>query len=102
MLAAEPLDAGIIEAAEDEEIAQASARHIREVHDFFADIIREAQERGRVPADRDPEAEAWIFVAGGLLATIDQRRGRVGGDLLAARTAPLAAPVHGAAPTRPG
>ena len=32
--------------------------------------------------DRDPVAEAWIFVAGGLLATIDHRLGGLlGGDL---------------------
>jgi hypothetical protein len=32
--------------------------------------------------ERDPAAEAWIFVAGGLLVTIDQRLGGLlGGDL---------------------
>jgi hypothetical protein len=32
--------------------------------------------------DRDPEAEAWIFISGGLLATIDHRLGGLlGGDL---------------------
>ena len=31
-------------------------------------------------ADRDPEAEAWLFVAGGLLATMDSRLGGLLGD----------------------
>ena len=57
-------------------IAAAVRKQIREVHDFFADVIRDGQRRGVIHADRDPVAEAWIFVAGGLLATID---GRLGG-----------------------
>ncbi len=56
------------------------------MHDFFADVIRDGQRRGVVHADRDPVAEAWIFVAGGLLATIDSRLGGLlGDDLLAVR-----------------
>ena len=35
-----------------------------------------------IHADRDPAAEAWLFIAGGLLATIDHRLGGLlGGDL---------------------
>ena len=72
----------LTEASEDASIAQAVKRQIREVHDFFADLIRRGQAEGVVHADRDPVAEAWIFVAGGLLATIDQRLGGLlGGDL---------------------
>ena len=45
-------------------------------------MIRRGQLEGVVNADRDPVAEAWIFVAGGLLATIDHRLGGLlGGDL---------------------
>jgi AcrR family transcriptional regulator len=70
------------EASEDAVIAKAVRQQIREVHDFFADVIRRGQLDGVVHADRDPVAEAWIFVAGGLLATIDQRLGGLlGGDL---------------------
>jgi hypothetical protein len=58
-------------------------RQIREVRDFFADVIRDGQRRGVVHADRDPEAEAWIFIAAGLLATIDRRLGGLLGDDLA-------------------
>jgi AcrR family transcriptional regulator len=71
------------EASDDRVIAAAVRRQIREVRDFFADVIRDGQRRGVVHADRDPEAEAWIFVAGGLLATIDGRLGGLLGDDLA-------------------
>ena len=66
--------------AEDKVIAAALRRQVREVHDFFAEVIRDGQERGALHADRDPEAEAWIFVAGGLLATMDSRLGGLLGD----------------------
>jgi AcrR family transcriptional regulator len=70
------------EAGDDPVIAKVLRRQIREVHAFFADLIVDGQARGVVPADRDPRAEAWIFVAGGLLATIDHRLGGLlGGDL---------------------
>ncbi|HEU5372443.1 MAG TPA: TetR/AcrR family transcriptional regulator, partial [Gaiellaceae bacterium] len=54
------------EASGDKVIAAAVRKQIRDVHDFFADVIRDGQRRGVVHADRDPVAEAWIFVAGGL------------------------------------
>ena len=69
-------------APEDDLIAKAVREQIREVHDFFAAVIRRGIEDGVVNADRDPVAEAWIFIAGGLLATIDHRLGGLlGGDL---------------------
>jgi len=72
----------LTEASEDATIAKAVRGQIREVHAFFADVIRRGQEEGIVHADRDADAEAWLFVAGGLLATIDQRLGGLlGGDL---------------------
>jgi len=72
----------ITEASEDAVIAKAVRRQIREMHGFFADVIRQGQADGVLHPDRDPAAEAWIFVAGGLLATIDQRLGGLlGGDL---------------------
>ena len=61
-------------------IAAAVRKQMREVHDFFADVIRDGQRRGVIQADRDPVAEAWLFVAGGLLATIDHRLGGLLGD----------------------
>ena len=77
----------ITEASDDATIAKAVRKQIREVHDFFADVIRDGQEAGVVHADRDPVAEAWIFIGGGLLATIDHRLGGLlGGDLDRVRT----------------
>ena len=74
------------EASEDKVIAAAVRRQVREVRDFFADVIRDGQARGIINADRDPDAEAWIFVAGGLLATMDARLGGLlGDDLLKVR-----------------
>jgi AcrR family transcriptional regulator len=77
---------GLNEASDDKVIAAAVRKQIREVHDFFADVIRDGQHRGVIHEERDPVAEAWIFVAGGLLATIDGRLGGLlGEDLLAVR-----------------
>jgi AcrR family transcriptional regulator len=67
-------------APEDAVIAEALKHQIREVHEFFAGLIRESQAAGRVHADRDAGAEAWIFVANGLLATVDHRLGGLLGD----------------------
>jgi TetR/AcrR family transcriptional regulator len=72
----------LTEASDDAVIAKALRKQIREVHDFFADVIRRGQEAGVLHPDRDPVAEAWIFVGGGLLATIDHRLGGLlGSDL---------------------
>jgi TetR/AcrR family transcriptional regulator len=70
----------LTEASEDRLIASALRRQVREVHDFFADVIRDGQARGVIAADRDPVAEAWIFVAAGLLSTMDVRLGGILGD----------------------
>jgi len=67
-------------------VEEALRKQVREVHAFFADLIRDGQARGFVHADRDPIAEAWIFVAGGLLGTIDVRLGGfLDGDLYRVR-----------------
>jgi AcrR family transcriptional regulator len=73
-------------APEDAVIAKALRVQIREVHDFFADVIRRGQAEGDVVADRDPVAEAWIFIGGGMLATVDDRLGGLlGADLARVR-----------------
>lgn len=77
----------LTEASEDPVIAKALRKQVREVHDYFAALVRGSQERGLVHADRDPVAEAWIFIAGGLLATMDVRLGGLlGPDLERVRT----------------
>ncbi|HET8606294.1 MAG TPA: TetR/AcrR family transcriptional regulator [Gaiellaceae bacterium] len=62
-------------APEDEAIATALREQIREVHGWFADKLRASQADGSVDPDRDPVAEAWLFIAGGVLVTIDHRLG---------------------------
>lgn len=65
----------ITEAGEDAEIRRFVRTHMRQVHDFFADVLRKVQAEGGVHADRNPDAEAWIFVAGSLLVTVADRLG---------------------------
>jgi AcrR family transcriptional regulator len=67
-------------AADDPEIRRALREQVREVHAFVAALIRRAQENGGVFPDRDPDAEAWIFISLGLLSTIDHRLGSLVGD----------------------
>jgi AcrR family transcriptional regulator len=68
----------LTEAADDPKIRRYLREQMREVHDFVAGVIREAQAAGAMPKGRDPDAEAWIFIAVGLLSTIDRRLGAVG------------------------
>jgi len=63
------------EAGEDPEIRRYLRRHMREVHDFMADLYRRAQAEGAMSADRDPEAEAWIGLGIGLLRSVQDRLG---------------------------
>ena len=65
----------ITEAGEDPEIRRHVRRHMRQVHDFFADVLRRVQAEGAIPPDRNPDAEAWIFVAGSLLVSMAERLG---------------------------
>jgi AcrR family transcriptional regulator len=68
----------LTEASEDPKIRRYLRDQVREVHDFVAGKIRSAQAAGGILADRDPDAEAWIFISLGLLSTIDRRLGTVG------------------------
>jgi AcrR family transcriptional regulator len=70
----------LTEATDDPEIRRALRRQVREVHDFVADVIRRSQAEGGIVAERDPDAEAWIFISLGLLSTIDHRLGSIVGD----------------------
>lgn len=65
----------LTEASDDAEIRRYLKRHMREVHDFVSAVIRRSQESGGIPKDRDPEAEAWIFISIGLLQTVSKRLG---------------------------
>jgi TetR/AcrR family transcriptional regulator len=66
----------LTESGDDPEIRKYMRRHLREVHDFVADVLTRCQAAGAVPAERDAQAEAWIFVAVGLLVAV---AGRLGG-----------------------
>ncbi len=65
----------LTEAGEDEAIQSFLRRQLREVHDYIAGALRRAQAAGGVPADRDPDAEAWIFVGAALLLSFADRLG---------------------------
>jgi AcrR family transcriptional regulator len=65
----------LTEASDDAEIRKFLRKQMREVHDFVSDVMRRSQEAGGVHPDRDVSAEAWIFVAIGLLGTVGRRVG---------------------------
>jgi TetR/AcrR family transcriptional regulator len=69
-----------VEAADDPEVRKFLRRQLRVVRDYVADVIRRCQAEGTVLPERDPEAEAWIFVAGGLLGTMGRRLGGLLGE----------------------
>jgi hypothetical protein len=81
----------LTEAADDPEIRRTLRVQLREVHNFVAGVIRRAQAAGGIVADRDADAEAWIFISLGLLSTIDRRLGNLVGeefdDIVASRRA---------------
>jgi TetR/AcrR family transcriptional regulator len=65
----------LTEASDDPAIRAYLRKHMREVHDYVAGVMRRSQEAGGILPDRDPSAEAWIFIAVGLLATVGRRVG---------------------------
>ena len=66
------------ESNEDPELKKHLRKHMREVHDFLADTMRRGQAEGSLHPDRDPEAEAWVFMAGGLFGMVGRRLGVLG------------------------
>jgi len=86
------------EASDDREIRRYMRRHMREVHDYVAGVHRRAQEAGGMLSARDPEVEAWIFVALGLLRAADDRLGGLAGELFPAIGASRFSWLTGAAP----
>jgi AcrR family transcriptional regulator len=63
------------EAAEDDGIRRHMRTHLREVHAYVAGVIERGQEEGGFIADRDPRAEAWLFLSLGLLKMASLRLG---------------------------
>jgi TetR/AcrR family transcriptional regulator len=70
----------LAEASEDPKIKRYLREQLREVHAFVADVVRRSQAAGGIKPERDPDAEAWIFISLGLLSTIDRRAGCAVGD----------------------
>jgi AcrR family transcriptional regulator len=78
------------EASEDAQLKRHLRRHMREVHDFVAGLIRRGQEQGAIAAERDADSEAWIMLAGGILGMVGRRVGLLDdGELQAIRAARL-------------
>ena len=77
VLCAELWVQALTEASDDAEIRRFLGKQMREVHDFVSDVIRRSQEAGGILPDRDAKAEAWIFIAIGLLGTMGRRVGSV-------------------------
>jgi TetR/AcrR family transcriptional regulator len=78
----------LTESGDEPEVRRFLRRHLREVHDFVEGVLRRCQEAGAVPAERDARAEAWIFVAVGLLTAVTGRLGGLqDGDLERIRAA---------------
>src|SRR6266540_3830367 len=71
------------EAGEDPELRRHLGRHMREVHDFMADLIRRGQSEGVLHADRDADAEAWTFLSCGMLGMVGRRIGLLDEDEVA-------------------
>jgi AcrR family transcriptional regulator len=70
----------LTQATDDPKIRRYLRDQVRQVHEFVVDVVRSSQEVGAIPADRDANAEAWIFISLGLLSTIDRRLGAIGDD----------------------
>ena len=73
----------VSEAGQDPLVQRHVRQHMREVHDVIAAFLRQAQAQGHIAADRDLDAEAWIFIGGAMLISVADRVGGVlrGDDL---------------------
>ena len=65
----------LTEASDDPEIRKFLKTQMSDVHNYVADVIRRSQQAGGVLPDREASAEAWIFIAIGLLGTVGRRVG---------------------------
>lgn len=70
----------LAEAGDDDVIRDHLRAHMSAVHAFVAQVIARAQAAGGIARERDPGAEAWIFLAGGLLLTVADRLGGLLGE----------------------
>ena len=70
----------LAEAGDDDVIRDHLRAHMSAVHEFVREVIAGRRRRAVSPDDRDPGAEAWIFLAGGLLLTVADRLGGLLGE----------------------
>jgi AcrR family transcriptional regulator len=70
----------LAEANEDPELRAFMRRHLAEVHAYIASVHRRAQEAGGLVSERDPDAEAWVSLAIGLLRASDDCVGGLVGE----------------------
>jgi AcrR family transcriptional regulator len=68
------------EANEDPKLRKELRRHMREVHAFLAGVIARGQAEGVLHPDRNANAEAWTFLAGGVLGMVGRRIGLLDED----------------------
>jgi TetR/AcrR family transcriptional regulator len=66
----------LTESGDDPDIRRYLRRHLRDVHTFVSEVVARGQAAGAIAPERDPRAEAWIFIAVGLLVAV---AGRLGG-----------------------
>jgi AcrR family transcriptional regulator len=64
---------GLAEAGDDPEIRTELRTSLRDAHDYIAEVIRRVQAAGAMPNDRDPDAEAWLFLATGFFCAASRR-----------------------------
>jgi AcrR family transcriptional regulator len=65
----------LTEASDDAEIRKFLRAQMREVHGYVVGVIERSQGAGGILADRDPRAEAWLFISIGLIGTVGRRLG---------------------------
>jgi len=70
----------LTEASDDPVIRRSLRKQMREVHTYVSEVIERSQAAGGVFPERDPNAEAWIFISIGLLGTVSRRVGSLEAD----------------------
>jgi TetR/AcrR family transcriptional regulator len=65
----------LTEWGDEPEVRRFLRRHFREVHEWVTGVVSRCQAEGAMLPDRDPRAEAWIFIAIGLLTGVAARLG---------------------------
>ena len=75
MLCADLWIQALTEASDDQQIRRFLRKQMRDVHAYVSEVIRRSQEAGGIIRERDPSAEAWLFIAIGLLGTVGRRLG---------------------------